>query len=132
MIQTVNCLIHNIIIKLVTPRKGLTYTLKRKKEHTMANIKITPEMLKGKSNELRGLKTEHEAVMARITNLVNSLGEQWSGDAQQAFQQSYQGMAPTFQKFVEILEGYSKLMDKAAQDMESTDQSIKASIQSFS
>jgi len=98
----------------------------------MANIKITPEMLKGKSNELRGLKTEHEAVMARITNLVNSLGEQWSGDAQQAFQQSYQGMAPTFQKFVEILEGYSKLMDKAAQDMESTDQSIKASIQSFS
>ena len=98
----------------------------------MANIKITPELLKGKSGELRGLKGEHEAVMSRITNLVNGLADQWSGEAQQAFLQNYQGMQPTFQKFVEILEGYSKLMDKAAHDMELTDQSIKASIQSYS
>ena len=97
----------------------------------MATIRITPELLRAKSGELRGLKGEHEAVMSRITGLVNGLSDQWTGDAQDAFLQSYQGMNPTFQKFVEILEGYANLMDKASQEMESTDQSIKGAIQSF-
>jgi len=97
----------------------------------MANIKITPELLKGKAGELRGLKGEHEAVMSRIGGLVNGLSDQWTGDAQTAFLQSYQGMQPTFQKFVEILEGYAKLMDHAAQEMEATDQALKSSISSF-
>ena len=97
----------------------------------MANIKITPELLRGKSGELRGLKADHEGTMAKITSLVNGLSEQWTGEAQDAFLQNYQSMEPTFKKFAEVLEGYGKLMDKAATDMESTDQSIKASIQSF-
>lgn len=97
----------------------------------MANIKITPELLRGKSGELRGLQGEHEAVMQRINSLVGSLNEQWSGEAQQAFQQSYESMRPTFQRFLEILQNYSVKMDEAAAAMEATDQQLKGSIQSF-
>jgi len=96
----------------------------------MASIKVTPPQLRGKAGELRGLKGEHEAVISRITTLVNSLSDEWTGEAHAAFLQSYQGMQPTFQRFVEILEGYAKLMDKTAQDMEETDIRIKGEIQS--
>ena len=97
----------------------------------MAKITITPSMLRGKAGELRGLRGEHEAVMKRITSLVNGLGDQWTGEAQTAFLQSYQGMQPTFQKFIEILDGYAKLMDTAANELETTDASIGRTISSF-
>ena len=98
----------------------------------MANIKITPELLRQKSTELKGLKGEQEVVMGKITSLVNGLSEQWTGDAQQAFQSKYQSMEPQLRKFADVIENYTKLMDKAAMEMESTDQSIKGAIDSFS
>ena len=97
----------------------------------MAKIEVTPEMLKGKSTELNSLRGEHEAVMARITNLVNGLSDQWSGDAQRAFLQSFTEMKPTFDNFVRILQGYSDLMVKAAGALEETDRQIGGSISSF-
>ena len=97
----------------------------------MSKIIITTEILRGKAGELRGLKGEHEGVMTRITNLINGLGEQWSGEAQDAFLQNYQGMQPTFRKFEEILDGYANLMDTAANEMEATDINISKTIQSF-
>jgi len=96
----------------------------------MAKIEITPPLLRGKSSELKGLRGEHEAVMSRITSLVNGLSDQWSGDAQQAFLQNFNDMKPTFDKFVRILQGYAELMDKTAQEMEDTDLRIKGAIQS--
>ena len=97
----------------------------------MARIVITPETLRGKAGELRGLRGEHESVMSRITNLVNGLSDQWSGEAQQSFLQNYQGMQPTFQRFIEILDGYARLMDTAATELESADGNISRTIQSF-
>ena len=97
----------------------------------MSIIKIQPEALRGKAKELRGLRGEHEAVMKRITSLMNGLGAEWSGEAQNAFQQSFQGMAPTFQKFVEILDGYANLMDDAAQKMTDADQDAKNAIERY-
>ena len=78
----------------------------------MASIKITPELLRGKASELKGLQNEHEAVMSKITSMVNGLNEQWTGEAQQAFQQSFEGMKPTFTRFVEILANYSNKMNE--------------------
>jgi len=98
----------------------------------MANIQVTPDLLRGKSDELRGLKEEHEAVMLRITNLINGLNDQWTGPAQEAFVTSFTGMKPTFDNLVNILQGYSDLMGKAAQEYESTDQAIKSAADSFS
>jgi len=97
----------------------------------MASIKITPELLRGKSGELKGLKGDHEGVMTRITSLVNGLNDQWSGEAQQAFINSFTEMKPVFDNFVRIIQGYADLMEKAAIEMEAADQEIKSSIQNF-
>lgn len=98
----------------------------------MAIIQVTPEMLQGKAQEVRGLKSNHDEVMAKLTNLIHALNEQWKGEAQTAFVQKYDSMQQEFKKFSELLEGYAKLMDTSAKELQSTDQALKGQINSFS
>ena len=97
----------------------------------MAIIQVTPELLTGKAADVRKLKTEQEQVMQKLTTLVNGLSEIWKGEAQTAFAAKYQSMQPTFKNFAEMLEGYAKLMDTAAKELQSTDQALKGTMNSF-
>lgn len=91
-------------------------------------IQVTPEMLRSKAGEVRNYRGQHDDTMARIKNLVYALNEIWKGEGQDAFLSKYESMQPTFSNFSELLETYAKLMDVAANDLESTDQSLKAKI----
>ena len=50
----------------------------------MALIQVTPELLRGKSTELRGLKQQHDDAMTRMRTLMQGLNEIWKGTAQDA------------------------------------------------
>lgn len=89
-------------------------------------IQVTPEMLRSKASSVRSYKSQHDETMAKLKNLIRGLNEIWKGDAQQAFISKYEGMQPTFKDFSEMLEGYAKLMDIAAKELEATDQSLKS------
>ena len=97
----------------------------------MAIIQVTPELLQGKATEVRGLKSNHDETMAKLKNLVMALNEQWKGEAQDAFVAKFESMQSTFTNFSEMLEGYAKLMDTAAKELQSTDQALKGTMQSF-
>jgi WXG100 family type VII secretion target len=97
----------------------------------MALIQVTPELLTSKAGDVRKLKAEHEATMQRLSQLILGLNEVWKGEAQDAFVQKYQSMDTQFKNFAEMLEGYAKLMDKAASDIQQTDQALKGTMQSF-
>ena len=97
----------------------------------MALIQVTPDLLTGKSSELRGLKAEHDEVMAKMKSLIYGLNEIWKGDAQDAYVAKYDSMQSTFTNFSEMLEGYAKLMDTAAQKLQETDQSLQSTMNSF-
>lgn len=97
----------------------------------MALIQVTPETLRSKASDVRSYKAEHDEVMTKIKNLVNALNEVWKGEAQDAFLAKFQSMQPTFNNFSEMLEGYAKLMDTAANELESTDQSLKTTMNNF-
>jgi len=97
----------------------------------MAVIQVSPELLTGKASDVRKLKAEQEAVMQRLTQLVLGLNEIWKGEAQDAFVAKYQSMESTFKNFAEMLEGYASLMDTASRELQSTDQTLKSSMQSF-
>ena len=43
----------------------------------MATIQVTPETLREKATEIRTLKSEHDEVMNKMTNLIHALNEQW-------------------------------------------------------
>ena len=97
----------------------------------MALIQVTQETLRSKAADVRSYKSEHDEVMARLKNLIYALNEVWKGDAQDAFLAKYESMQSTFTNFSELLEGYSRLMDTAANELESTDQSLKTTMNNF-
>lgn len=97
----------------------------------MAIIQVTPEVLNSKANEVRSLKAQHDDTMAKLRSLVLALNETWKGEAQDAFVSKFESMQNSFASFSEMLEGYAKLMDTAARELQNTDQSLKSTMQSF-
>ena len=98
----------------------------------MAIIQVTPEVLNSKANEVRSLKAQHDDTMAKLRSLVLAMNETWKGEAQDAFVAKFESMQNSFTSFSEMLEGYAKLMDTAARELQNTDQSLKSTMQSFS
>ena len=97
----------------------------------MALIQVTPDLLKGKATELRGLKEEHDNAMEKMRTLITGLNEIWKGDAQDAFLAKYESMRTTFSNFSEMLEEYAKLMDTAAVRLQETDTALQGTMNSF-
>ena len=97
----------------------------------MALIQVTPELLTGKANELRGLKGSHDEAMTKMLTLIMGLNEIWKGDAQAAYVAKYESMQPTFNNFSQMIEDYAKLMDTAAQKLQETDQALQSTMNSF-
>ncbi|HWP97448.1 MAG TPA: WXG100 family type VII secretion target [Syntrophomonadaceae bacterium] len=97
----------------------------------MANIQITPDLLTGKSGELRKLIADHTNTMTQITNLVHGLGEIWKGDAQTAFNARFDQAQSQIKAFADNLESYAKLMDEAAKEFSTTDTQLKSTMSSF-
>jgi len=97
----------------------------------MSLIQVTPDMLRTKSGDVRRCRGEHDTNIQKLTQIVNSLNEVWRGGAQDAFVERFRSMEPTFREFSEMLEGYAKLMDTAARELEQTDQTLKSQMSSF-
>ncbi len=87
----------------------------------MAQIVITPDALRGKANEVRSLRAQHDDVIKRMRSLVNGLSDSWLGQAQSAFVSQFESMQSTFSAFSELMESYAKKMDLAATTMEQAD-----------
>lgn len=97
----------------------------------MALIQVTPELLNGKANDLRALKSQHDEAMSKMRTLIMGLNEVWKGDAQDAFVAKYESMQPTFNNFSQMLEDYAKLMNTAAQKLQETDTALQGTMNSF-
>ena len=97
----------------------------------MALIQVTPDLLNGKANELRGLKGQHDEAMNKMRTLIMGLNEVGKGDAQDAFVAKYESMQSTFSNFSQMLEEYAKLMNTAAQKLQETDTALQGTMNSF-
>lgn len=99
----------------------------------MAVIQVTPEMLKTKAKDVRTIKTNHEKIVDKITSLVRNLNSQWKGAAQDTFLARYNDFnTTTFVTFANMLEGYAKLMETAANELENQDTMLEKTMNSFS
>lgn len=87
------------------------------------------EVLNGKAVEIRGLKSDHDETTAKLRSLTLGLNENWKGEAQDAFVAKYESMQSSFNSFSDMLEGYAKLMDTAAKELQNTDQTLKSAMQ---
>jgi len=98
----------------------------------MSLIQVTPDMLRARAGDVRKNRGEHDATIQRLNQIVFGLNDVWKGEAQTAFVEKYRSMEATFRNFSEMLEGYAKLMDTAARELEQTDQALKGTMNSFS
>lgn len=94
----------------------------------MSLIQITPEQLRHQANEIRKCQCEQEANINKLKKVVYSLEDSWKGEAQDAFVIKFQSMDFVYKKLYDVLEQYAKLMEKAANEMQSADYNIKRMI----
>ena len=97
----------------------------------MPLIQITPEALRTQAGTVRKYKDDQQQTMQEIRKLVLSLRDSWKGEAQDAFVAKFQSMDRTYRKLSEVLDSYARLMDTAANDLQTTDQDLKNMIQNI-
>jgi WXG100 family type VII secretion target len=61
-----------------------------------------------------------------MEGLVRNLISEWTGEAQTAFLQTFEGNKPSFEKFGTDIDTFARLMDDSANRMEQTDQELKS------
>ena len=93
---------------------------------------ITPETMRTQAEQIRQCAQEHTEVIQRMTNLVLTLDEVWTGNAQKEFIAKYQGMKERFDSFEQALASFAVVMEDTAGRMEAADQAMKSKINSIS
>ena len=93
-------------------------------------IKVTPELLRSKAQNVETYKTNYDDNMKKLTTLVKGLNEIWLGDAQMAFMEEFENMQPTFNKFSVLLATYAKEMKNSANELEAADREAAAKTRS--
>lgn len=95
-------------------------------------ILMTPETMRTQAAQIRQYTQEHTEIIQRMTNLVLTLDEVWTGNAQKEFLAKYQGMKEYFDRFEQALASFAEVMDQTAGRMETADQAMKSKINSIS
>ena len=89
----------------------------------MAIIQVTPEILRGKATEIRGIKDQHDQAMAKLRTLILGLNETFKGQTHDTFVAKYEGMQSTFSQFSQMIEDYAVALDTFATKFEEVDMS---------
>ena len=95
----------------------------------MPLIRITPEILQGQAKELRGQKANHDDVFQKMKQLVESLSQEWQGETQKAFYDSFAQKEPVFRQFGEEIEKFATFMEQAAEQMRAAEEQLKGQAQ---
>lgn len=92
----------------------------------MADILVTPENLESEASNLMGHKSNLDSIFSEIKSLISGLISHWHGEAQQAFQDSFNQKEPVFTKFSQDMESFANFMKKYAADMRQAEQDGKS------
>ena len=91
----------------------------------MAVIQITPGDLRGEAQRLENFNTNIGETYREMENLVNNLVNEWKGEAQSAFKESFLGYRPQFDRFKQDIDNFAQLMINAANTLEQTDNELR-------
>lgn len=91
-------------------------------------ILMTPETMRTQATQIRKYTQEHTEIMQRMTNLVMTLDEVWTGSAQIAYVIKYLSMREVFDSFEQALISFAEIMEQTASQIEDTDQAMKSKI----
>lgn len=96
----------------------------------MTQLTVSPDQLRASARELEKLRQQHLALMKKLRILVMSLSDSWKGEAQEAFTKSFLAKNQTMNDVSTVLAQYAALMNQAADEAETMDNSLLRSVRS--
>ena len=95
----------------------------------MAQIRITPGMMKDQATQLGNLKADHEANFNAIRNHINNtVLPMWEGEAKAAFEATWIGHQSQFEKFGAWMEELRVRLNTTAQKMQDAEDAVKSNV----
>lgn len=91
-------------------------------------ILADPEELRARAAQLRSYGESEADIIKRLSSLVQSLDETWSGEAQAAFAARFEKARQRLEGISPALNYLSKIVDAAADKLEQTDTSLQQRI----
>jgi len=91
----------------------------------MANIRISPDTMRGRANEFRNEASKIGESISSLDRLPGHLQEEWEGEASRSYADRYTSeLKPGFQKAQEMVNEIAQALDRTAQEMQDMDQRI--------
>lgn len=94
----------------------------------MAAIKMTPDEVRALSKTYSESSTEIQDMLSRLQSTQGQLAETWQGDAFQAFEEQFNQMKPTVEKFGQLMEDVYNQLNKIANIVQETDEKISSTV----
>ena len=95
----------------------------------MAQIRITPQMMREQATQLGTLKTQHDDNYTAIRNHINNaVVANWDGPARQAFVATFEGHHTQFLKFGQWIDELRIRLNDTAAQMEAAEAQVKANV----
>ena len=93
----------------------------------MAKIRVTPQTLRSRANELETLNNKFINEVTKLKGYNSTLGNQWKGDARNAFDKEFQKDATKFDEFHRGIQEFIRVLRQNADEydkVENTNTSI--------
>lgn len=87
-------------------------------------IRMTPETMRTRAGQYRTQAQNVDSVIKQMDKLLNTLLTEWEGASSVAYDQKYKSLRPGFVAAKDLIDDIAKALDKTAQALESTDNSI--------
>jgi WXG100 family type VII secretion target len=90
------------------------------------SLAVTWQELSSASNKIVSTEGDIKSSLANLKSLVDGLGGTWQGGASTSYNQLYTNWDTSAKNLFESLDGIAKMLSKAAQVYEQTEQQLKA------
>jgi len=88
----------------------------------MPKIRLTPEIIQGKANELTACMEDQRQIIRDITKLIDEVVADWAGKAQEKFIAAFNEAKPIYEKFADPdLTSFVDFLNSYAMTMENLD-----------
>ena len=87
----------------------------------MPKIRLSPDALQAKANEVRQCQEEQKEIINSVQQLIDNVVADWEGEAQKGFIQAFDAAKPAYEKFAPDLEKFAEFLKSYADTMEYLD-----------
>ena len=87
----------------------------------MAQLRVTPEQLRGRATEYRSQADEVESVIAKLDSLISSLESEWEGNSASRYISQYSDLRPSFVSMQQLITDLASALDSEANKFEIAD-----------